>query len=320
MKVPYYDTVIGDLTQQIDVLSANFLQGGYNAMASALAAPLASLITLFIVLTGYGITQGLIQTPIKTFYTFIIRVGVIYFFAMNWGNFSAYAVALFINGSGELGAAIMKHAQLAPGISGGNITQGLQSVFTEMMNVGVWVIKKASFRHPGPIFTAFMIWISGIIVVLLALYELVVAKLMLSLCLSTAPLFFLFILFEQTRSIFDRWLGFLVGFSLVLVMVSGVVGLSMSLMHWTVASYAVNQAENADLTSWIPIFIVSCLCFAMIWQADTIAKSIGGGCHTATGTAMVGDLFRKGKEGFTNMKDKHQSIKNWRQARQSGRL
>lgn len=285
MSSPKYDTVVVSLTSQIDTLMNNFIFNGYNALVEALTKPLAALSLLFIVLAGYGITHGFIQSPLKELYKFSLRLGFIYFFAMNWGNFSAYMVGLFIDGAGHLGATLMKGTHL--NTSSGSITQGLQSVFTEVIKVGTWTIKKASIRHLGPYYTAIMIYISGIAVVLLALFEIVVAKIMLAICLCTAPFFFLFTLFEKTRVFFDRWLGFVVGYSLVLILVSSVVGLCMSLIHWSVAGYMADHAASIDSVGWIPIFIISALSVVCISQSASIAKNIGGACHTTGGSSMA---------------------------------
>lgn len=286
MSSPKYDNVVVSLTSQIDTLMNNFIFNGYNTLVDALTKPLAALSVLFIVLAGYGILQGFIKSPLKELYKFSLRLGFIYFFAMNWGNFSSFMVGLFVDGAGHLGASLMKGTHLGSA-SHGNIMQGLQSVFTEVIKVGTWTIKKASLRHLGPYYTALMIYISGIAVVLLALFEIVVAKIMLSLCLCTAPLFFLFTLFEKTRSFFDRWLGFVVGYSLVLVLVSSVVGLSMSLIHWSVAGYTANHAATIDSVGWIPIFLIASLSVVCITQSASIAKSIGGACHTTGGASMA---------------------------------
>lgn len=292
MAAPLYSNVILGLTEQIDKLTTNFVREGYIALMHALAKPLASLGILFIVLTGYGITRGLIKAPLQELVNFSIRLGTIYLFAMNWTFFSDYLVALFVNGSGELGSALMKSTHLMPqSFRSNDVMGGLQSVFNEVIRAGSWVGKKATFRHPGPAFTALLIYASGLLVVGSALIELVIAKLMLSVCLVTAPLFFILTLFDKTRSFFDRWLGALVGFSLVFVFVSSLVSLCMSLIHWSVSGYAEHASREMLSVGWVPVFLVSCFCLSALSQAAHIAKSIGGTCHTAGGSAMVGGFM-----------------------------
>ena len=171
------------------------------------------------------------------------------------------------------------------------IAQGLQSVLTDVVHIGMWTIKKATLRNWGPVCNALLIWASGIMIVLAALCELIVSKIMLSVCLATAPLFLIFTLFDKTRAFFDRWLGSLVGYSLVFIFVSTVVGLVMSLIHACIGGYLPNEAAQMDSVGWVPIFLVACLSIACLTQAANIAKHIGGACHTAGGGAMVGGLI-----------------------------
>lgn len=289
MPSPTYATIILQLTGEIDLLMHTFIFEGYQALAQTLARPLAGLCILSIILMGYGITQGFIKMPMQTFSKGVIRMGVIYLFAMNWGFFSEVVVNLFITSSSELGEIMMKAGHIdVPVNTGAGINGGLQSVLIEVIRIGAWTWNKASFKHWGPIFTALMIYFSGLAVIGFALFEIIIAKLMLTICLSTAPLFICFALFEQTKSFFEKWLGTLTGFSLLLVMVSSVVALCMHLIHWTIGGHYLNHAAHIAAVDWIPLFIVACLCVMALFEVASIAKNIGHACSTSTGAAMVG--------------------------------
>jgi len=245
------------------------------------------------VLTGFSITRGLIKKPMDEFVKVSIRIGIVYMLAFNWGMFSEYFVKLFVNGAGELGAVMMKATPFTvPKLDGlmnaAGLNSTLQSALIEVVRVGLWTWDKGSFRHAGPLFTGFLIWLSGISVVSFAFFEIIVAKLMIAVCMTTAPLFLSFTLFDKTRTYFDRWLDKLVGFSLVLVFVSSVVGLCMHLIHWTIGGHYLNQAVGMSTVDWIPLVIVSVLCIMTIREVVGIAKSIGGMCSTGTGSAMIG--------------------------------
>ncbi|MFJ1270111.1 type IV secretion system protein [Legionella lytica] len=311
----YYDTVVTGLVRQIDTLMVEFVHHGYNALTLALKGPLAAVGALSIVLIGYGITYGFIKAPMKELYKWIIRMGFIYFFFMSWGHFSEYVVGLFDTGAGQLGSAIMKatHTPLA----GKSIAQGLQTSFTDVFHVGLWTIKKASLKNWWPILTALFIWLSGTLVTVVALYEIIGAKILLSICLATAPLFIIFVLFDKTRAFFDRWLGQVIGYSLVIIFVSTVIGLSNSLIHASIAGYLPEQAESMNSVGWAPIFLVALLCTALLAQAALIAKHIGGACHTAGGGAMAAaaiggaaGVLMMMKNSYQKMKDSPQSKSN----------
>jgi type IV secretion system protein VirB6 len=292
MESPTYATIILQLTNQIDVLTQSFTFNGYQALSNALSKPLATLCVLFIVLTGFGIVLGLVKAAFQEFNKWAIRIGIIYMFAMNWGFFSEYMVKLFIHGASELGGILMQATPFSfPINTGKGVNGGLQTALIEVIRVGSWTWDKASFKHFSPIFTAIAIYLSGLAVVGLALFELIIAKLMLSICLCTAPLFFCFTLFDKTKALFDRWLGALVGFSLVLVMVSTVVGLCLHLIHWTIGGHYNSHAVHVSAVDWMPIFIVAFLSVMAILEVVGIAKSIGGACSTSNGSSMVGGFL-----------------------------
>ena len=274
------------LANEIDSLINSFVFEGYSALASLLRAPLGSMIVLYIVLVGYAMVRGLIQTPQQELFKFSIRAGLIYMCAMDWGFFSEHIRDLFVVGSESISTTLMKVAHTKSG--GGSINQGLQDVLTEVITLGGTLFDMGSYRRLTPYFAGLMVFFSGVATIGLAFIEVVIAKLMLAITLATAPLFILLTLFEQTKSFFDRWLGIVVGFSLVLVFVSSVVGLCMHLIHTVVAGLGTAEGSDLNASVWVPLFIVSCLCVMSILQAAAIGKSIGGALCTSGASAMVG--------------------------------
>ena len=292
MSTHDYSNIILDLAQKIDVITQSFVFNGYKAMSEALAKPIGTLCVLFIILTGYSILRGLIKTPMDEFIKVSIRIGVVYMFAMNWDEFSYYFLGIFVDGASQLGGVMMKAAHITTQGGGKGVNGGLQSVFTEVIQVGTWALKKASIRNYGPWITGMIIYISGIAVVGLAFFEILLAKLMLAICMSTAPLFLTFTLFDKTRSYFDKWLGTLAGFAFLLVFVSTVVGICMDVVHWVIAPLYSSQATEINVTDWIPLFFVAVLSVLAILEVTGVAKGIGGSCSTSsTGSAMVGGFL-----------------------------
>lgn len=283
-----YDTFIVNLAGEIDRLTNHFVFDGYTALASLLKAPLGAMIVLYIVLMGYAIVRGMVQTPQQELFKFAFRAGVIYMTAMNWDLFAAHVMDLFVVSSDSISTTLMQAVNKQA--AAGSINQGLQNVLNDILTLGCSLFDAGSFRKLTPYFAGIMVFFSGCITVGLAFLEIVIAKLMLAVTLCTAPLFIIFTLFDQTKSFFDRWLGVLVGFSLVLVFVSSVVGLCVHLLHW-VTNGMLNNQEQLTSAVWVPLFIVACLCVMGITQAASIGKSIGGAMCTSGGAAMVGGFI-----------------------------
>lgn len=310
MASPLYSTIIIDLTKQIDLITEGFVKDSYDALSNALALPLASLCVLYIILKGYGITRGVIKTSMKELYELLFRIGLIFFLAMNWGNFSSYIVDFFVYGVGNLGAILIKATHTGTSSSSNGVMGGLQTAFTEVIEVGSWTIQSAGLKHLFPIVVGLIIYVCGFLIAMYALLELLVGKLMLSLCLGVAPIFIILTLFDATKSFFERWLGFLVGFSLIFVFVSGVLSLFISLIHWSIADHVTNHAANIGTVGWIPLAMVTGFCFVAIKDAVASAKHIGGACHTSSGASMAGTVARGLMKGTIGPKAITKKAKN----------
>jgi type IV secretion system protein VirB6 len=283
----HYNTFLINLSHEIDTLTNHFVFEGYHAVASLLQAPLGAMIVLYIVLMGYAMIRGIVQTPQHELFKFTLRAGVIYMSAMNWDFFASHIKDLFVVTSESVSSTLMQAMYKQPSSS---ITQGLQNILNEILKLGSDLFDAGSFRKLTPYFAGTMVFLSGSISVGLAFIEIVTAKLMLSITLCSAPLFIIFTLFDQTKSLFDRWLGMLLGFSFVLVFVSSVVGFSIHLLHWITFDMLHNPA-HLKASIWVPLFIVACLCVMGITQAAAIGKSIGGAICTSGGAAMVGGFI-----------------------------
>ena len=293
--VIHYNTIIAELGLQISTIVKAYSSHGFNTVANVVKDPLGAACILFIILKGLAITVGWIREPMSEFTKSAVRIGVIYTFVMNWGLFSGYFVDFLSLSANELGSALMRLNPIGDVIFKSlDITAGLQMVLKEVVWTANWTWSKGSMLHPGPYLTAFLIWLSGVAVVVVAFFEIIVAKMLLCILFCLAPLFIALTLFDKTRGYFDIWLGKCVGYSLVMVFVSAVVGLSLSLVHWSIPVTATGKVIEMHLVGWIPIVLCSLLCIMATLESAQLAKSIGGGCSGGTGSAMVGGLIGAG--------------------------
>lgn len=289
-SVPTYSTIVLKLATMLDTMIDAFTAAGYNAVSNYLRAPIGLLCVLYIVLTGYAIMLGFSDKPANDFKKVVLRIGLVYMFALNWGTFSAYGVDLFTTASTNLGAAIIDIVPFdfpfltnAIGIKG-----ALQTVLIEVSKVGQWIMNKGSFYNPTPWITGMGIIGFGGVVVVVAFMEIFVAKLIIAVCFCLAPLFITLTLFDKTRAFFDRWLGTLVGYSLIFVFVSAVLGVCMHLVHFTVAGHFISKALHVTFTDWIPVAFMAVISVKALLDVAGIAKGIGGACQAAGTSAMVG--------------------------------
>ena len=273
MVIPTYMTIIDKLFTELDVLLSNYVFDAYNALAGYLKAPLGLAIVLYIVLMGLSITQGWVKLSMGNLVKSSIKLALVYMAAMNWGWFSQHVVELINKGSGQIGDVLISATPVPiPHFAGTGINGAMQSVLIEFTKIGVWVWNRGSWHALGPCFAAIVIWGFGYALILVAVFELVLAKIMLAVLFATAPLFVGFTLFKPTHGFFDRWLGACVGFGLLMIFVSSMLALALSISQWAIAGVYMDHATNLQIMGFVPVMIVGFIGVGIILKAAQLAR------------------------------------------------
>lgn len=277
MMLHTYQTIVEQLFVELDDLLNNYLFHSYTALAHYLRGPLGLAIVLYIIILGLAITQGWVQLSMQTLLKSTLKLGFIYLAAMHWDWFSHELVAL-INQSASETADVLENAAPIPipHFAGEGINGGMQSILIEITKIGAWLWGRGSWHNSGPCITAILIWGFGYFMMLAALFELVLAKIMIAVLLACAPLFISFTLFKPTQGLFDRWLGVCAGFSLVMIFISAVLALTLSLCQWAIAETYASHALDMTLVGFVPMMIVGFVCACVILRVAGIALAIGG--------------------------------------------
>jgi len=276
MYTLFYATIVDEVLHEIDALLNNYVYNGYSAIVSYLDKPLGVLIVLYITLMGYGIVGGWIKLSMSTLIHRAVNIGLIYLFAMNWDWFSQYVVSLFFDVTSELSDVIVKATPVPlPDSQGDGIDGAMQSVLVELWDIGQWIWDSGSIGHLGAYIGAAIIWLSGGILVGYALFEIVMAKCMLSILLMLAPVFVVFTLFSSTQDYFNRWLGSCSGYAFLMLFVSATIALSMSIAQWSMGDAYVSKALQISMLQILPIAFTSFICIGLLKRSALIALGIG---------------------------------------------
>jgi len=286
---PHYTTVIVQFFKEIlDPLLHVYVHDAYQQLAAHLKVPLGIAVTLYIAIMGLSIAMGWIQASMGNLVKSAIKLGLIYMFAMNWDYFSHWIVMGIENSAEQIGGWLIDATPTGfHFITGGNVEGALQSLLIQITKVGEWIWKSGSWHHFSPFVTAGLIWLFGYAVILVGFFEIVVAKIMLAILFATAPLFIAFTLFKPTHGFFDRWLGMIVGYALLLIFVSAVLALSMTFLEWTLAGMLVGHAVHVTFVGFVPTMIIGALCVGILLAVSSMAQSIGGAVSTSSGSALL---------------------------------
>lgn len=289
---PTYANVIEQFFKEaLDPILHVFVYDGYTTFAEHLKAPLGTAVVLYIVLLGISISQGWIKLSMAEFVKSAIKIGLVYTFAMHWGEFSHFVVDGIQNSASQISSWYVSATPIhLPQFAGTGIEGAMQSILIEFTKLGAWIWGKGSWDAKGAYFTALMIWGFGYAVILIGLLEIVAAKIMLAILFTSAPLFISFTLFKPTQSFFDRWLGAITGFAFLLIFVSAAMALALSFAQWAIGGMFINQFINhtvhIELMSCVPTIVVGFVGVGMMYKVASMAQSIGGAVSTASGAEM----------------------------------
>lgn len=294
MNIPNYSNIVIKFFNELNGILNHYIFNSYTTIAQHLKYPLAVSIILFITLIGIGVTQGRIQVSVQNFINSAVRIGLIYTFAMNWGVFSEWIVLGIEKSAEQVGDWFMLANPLTiPHFAGEGLYGGIQSVLIEFTKVGAWCWRMGSLHVIGPYFTALMIWAFGYLLIAVAMFQLILAKIMLALLFATAPLFISFTLFSVTLSFFDRWLGSIVGFAFVLLFISGMLVLVLHIAHWAVGGLFASRAMHISLVSFVPLMLVSFVSIGMLFTVAHIARDIGQSATLLSQTSQLASRVRR---------------------------
>ena len=287
MDAPIYATVVTKLFSLIDQVLQNYTHHGYSILANHLRYPLGLAIILHLSITGIAITQGWVILSLGHFIKSAIKISLIYTLALHWDVFSYYGVQGIESSAGQIGNWLVHASPIPlPEVTGG-MNEALQLLVTEITKLGTWTWGLGSIRNWGPFFTAMVIWMSGMTTLGIVIAEIALAKIMLALLFTTAPLFISFTLFKPTQTMFDHWLGAICGFALFLIFIPAATVLVLNLMHWTIGISCTMHKPIGSLVGFVPLLIVSMLGKNLIIQVTHYAKHIGGTISTSASSTLL---------------------------------
>jgi TrbL/VirB6 plasmid conjugal transfer protein len=295
-----YATLIEELFNRFDLMLKHIIYDNYHALASYLALPLGLAITLSIVIMGLGILYGSINLSLEVLLKTSLKTTFIYLIALNWSFFGYYGVELISQSAANIAQVLVvqdKKDRL-PVPHGNSLYLSLQSLFIRFTEVGAKVWCAASWHNLGFYFTALIIWGFSYVLVATALFELLLAKLMLALLFSMAPLFVSMMIFKVTHPSFDRWLSACLGFSFAIIFVSMILAVILNFSEWIVDKYYSKETLFVSMVGFAPVAFLGLLSIPLVGKVAELAQSLGGLTTTLSGSSLAKNSLQKGAQLF----------------------
>ncbi len=240
-------TIVGTVKQKL--LGDNYDFTGAQTLFQGIAdsydyqGAVAAAFSLYVIIYGIAIIGGLVQATVGDAAIRIAKMAVIGFFAANWDEFYLTIGAFFINGMDELIAFFLgAFKDLYYLHEGADFTQSNTDVIFGDLDIFVSrifsphtiaLVSAVMSSSPGNIALAGLIGFS-LVFLMIGVFRVVMtyvfAVFALALLFAIAPIFLTFMLFNQTKPLFDNWINMLINYSLQPVFVCAFIGLYAGLL------------------------------------------------------------------------------------------
>lgn len=253
-------------------------------------------VALYITTTGYAITTGAIEAPLRTFLKQCLKIIIIAAFCMTADGYMSTVVSA-IQGLESGLADIMS----SPTAASTNIYQVLDKSVSSGLDVAYDMLGKAAkreFYEIGQMFwdliNALMMAIAVFLIHLPAAATIIMAKLGLGILMGIGPLFIAALMFPITAPWFDKWFQQVMGFILEIAIVMVVVTIGVALYKALFEKVIVTGADN-PIASFVQIIALALIVLF------ALRKTSGMGAQIAGGISFGAVTFRSMAEGVGNV-------------------
>lgn len=281
-------TVYEDINSSLTSAFDNGMNSTVSNVLSAVATPFASLIVLWVIVTGMLVMRGDIDT--RRGVIRIVRVSLVSAFVLEAGIYNSYVVNFFHTGLPDWAAS---------SVSGGAVSTTPQLLDKIWGDISGYSLKIDSQLYPYQIFDmielAIIAFCDAVILgVVFAVY--ICAHVMTDIIVTIGPFVIAGFLFDATRNISERWVGKLVGLALL----AALVDVAMLIVAQGISDYMTQTNINAVSSSGTPSVAIDIMFDTMIFIAvsafiiimlPSAAAFIGGGISINPAGAIMNTVI-----------------------------
>jgi|GEM_PF-5605879 len=262
---------VTELLNSVNTQVDHYTFDGYHAVVSLFAPMLTTLLVIYFAGLGWLVIRGLIPlTPLAVAWH-MVKAAFVFAFALHWDYFSFFFQSFFIHGSDRLAGIML--ASASQNSDAATISQGLAHFWETGNNVfaNVWRSSGADFLL-GTIM-GLLGFIAVTAVTAVALFYLLMSKIVLSVLLILAPLLFPLFLWTATRGVFNAWLQLLIQWAMTPLFLYAFLGLFLKPLQTqvTVMANAVNGPTTAGISAFI---LLAAIVMAVFIQAGIISRRL----------------------------------------------
>lgn len=281
-------TYITTTLNSIDAAIAGYAQSVFTGFAGPVTTMIQAGGLVGLALVAANSLFQFVPVRMSSYITWGIRYVMVLSIATSWSQFQPI-YNILTNTPGAIGAELIS-ATSAP-----NLNTALDDMVTEIFNFSDRANEESGWL--GISLTAVVLIVLGSLMACVAILISALAKIGLAMAVSFAPVFIACLLFNATRSLFESWTRFTIGFALIPLVLAGVMGAVIGVGNGLIAS-----AQGATTLAEAAAFII--VIFAAIFMMFNIPSLVTGLAGTivttGTGVAEARAAGRMGKDMATS--------------------
>ena len=305
-------THINDTLTLIDTAIANYAETVFTGFGGPVTTMIQAGGVLGLSLIAANAIFQFTPVRMSNYTTWAVRYVIILSVATSWSQFEPI-YNILTNTPGAIGAALLG-ATGAP-----NLNLALDQMVTEIFNFSDRANEESGWL--GISLTSVVLIVLGALMACVAILVSALAKVGLAMSVSFAPIFIACLMFAATRSLFESWSRFTIGFALIPLVLAGVmgavVGVGQNLITTAASASTISAAAGFIIVIFSAIFMMFNIPSMVTGLAGTIVTTgtgvaearAAGRIHRDIATAPVRTAYSSaarydaGKQAVTNVKE-----------------
>lgn len=283
-----------DLFTSIDNSMVTYVNGMSATLIGAITPVITVALTLWFLVYAAGIATGRVEMPISDFLWKSFKIAGVIGIALSAGYYQAEISTLITKTPDSLASTLVAADKSNEGNAQANVIDNGASkgfaVASDAFN------KAGIFKEGGISYAFFGLIITAATCVLVAVGGalLVSAKVALAILAGLGPLFIAMLLFDVTKRFFEAWVGQVLTYALLLVLVAATFDFLLALFTTLMANitFDSNSAAAANVGE---AFILGLVTLLVLIQLPGIAASLAGGIALNMSGAVA--TYKSGASG-----------------------
>ncbi|KQY73086.1 conjugal transfer protein TrbL [Ensifer sp. Root142] len=265
--------VFAFLDNQFKAPLESFISSGTSNISTWVAGPLTAALVLYVVLYGYLVLRGSIETPVLEFAYRAIKLGILVMLVRDAADYRAFVTDLFFTSlPQEISTALNTGTVPSASTFDALLDKG-QASANQIWNRSSWPLDIATAF--GGLLMVVITFVVAAIGYIVSLY----ARVALAIILALGPIFIALAMFQSTRRFTEAWIGQLVNFVILQILVVAVGSLLITTLD---TSFTTVEAYDDVLMRPIAIGAIGIASLYVFYQLPGIAASLAAGGASLT--------------------------------------